>query len=198
MKQIVIATGNKGKAKEFKEFFADYKIDAVSLLDLDKNIPDVEETGTTFEQNAALKAEQIAALLDTPVLADDSGLIIDALDGRPGIFSARYAGGESKSDKKNIEKVLAELKTIPKEKRTARFICVLAIAIPGKETIFKTGYCEGSIGFEEKGENGFGYDPIFIPEDYTKSMAELSPNEKNSISHRRNAIIQLEKWIKAR
>ncbi|OZU89797.1 non-canonical purine NTP pyrophosphatase [Virgibacillus indicus] len=194
MKQIIIATKNKGKAKEFKEFFAGYGIETKSLLDFEKEIQDIEETGSTFEENAALKAEQIRDLLSVPVLADDSGLIIDALNGRPGIFSARYAG-EPKSDQANIKKVLAELKTVPEKVRTARFICVLAIAIPGEETIFRTGYCEGKIDFEVKGSNGFGYDPIFTPEGYSKTMAQLSPAEKNSISHRKQAIIQLEEWM---
>ncbi|WP_067727254.1 XTP/dITP diphosphatase [Oceanobacillus damuensis] len=194
MKQIIIATKNKGKAKEFKEFFSKHNIEAISLLDLDQDIPDVEETGSTFEENAALKAEQIAALLDTPVLADDSGLMIDALDGRPGLFSARYAG-EPKDDQANIDKVLEEMKEIPEPERTARFICVLAVAIPGERTIFRTGYCEGKINFTERGENGFGYDPIFTPEGYEVTMAELTPDEKNQISHRKDAISQLEKWI---
>lgn len=195
MKQIIIATKNKGKAVEFKEFFNEYDIESFSLLDLKRDIPDVEETGTTFEENAALKAEQIVKMLHTPVVADDSGLIIDALDGRPGVFSARYAG-EEKDEQANIEKVLDELKSVKDQTRTARFICVLAIAIPGQETIFKEGYCEGTIAFSQKGKNGFGYDSIFIPEGYQKTMAQLSSDEKNSISHRKNAIFQLEEWMR--
>src|SRR5690625_1768312 len=124
MKQMIIATKNKGKAAEFKEFFGAYGIETKALLDLEEELPDIEETGTTFEENAALKAEQIAALLQIPVLADDSGLIIDALNGKPGIYSARYAG-EPTNDQANIAKVLEEMKEIPPEKRTARFICVL-------------------------------------------------------------------------
>ncbi|MUK86946.1 XTP/dITP diphosphatase [Ornithinibacillus sp. L9] len=195
MKKVVIATKNKGKALEFKSLFKKYNIEAISLLELEKEVPDVEETGTTFQENAALKAEEIANLLNTPVLADDSGLEIDALDGRPGIFSARYAG-EQKDDQANIDKVLKELKEVPEKGRSARFVCVLAIAIPGEETIFRTGYCEGEINTEQKGDNGFGYDPIFIPNGYELTMAELEPEEKNSISHRKNAIIQLEDWLK--
>lgn len=195
MKKVVIATKNKGKAKEFKDFFAAYDIEAISLLDIYKDIPEIEETGKTFAENARLKAEQIAAILKKPVLADDSGLIIDALNGRPGIFSARYAG-EDKSDQANIEKVLYELKEIPQGERTARFICVLAVAIPNEKTIFKTGYCEGVITISQMGMNGFGYDPIFVPTGYSKTMAEISPNEKNRISHRCNAMTQLEEWIK--
>ncbi|MEC5422013.1 XTP/dITP diphosphatase [Virgibacillus sp. C22-A2] len=195
MQELVIATKNEGKAKEFKDFFARYGIKALSLLELNDEVPDIEENGTTFEENAALKAEQISAIQSTPVLADDSGLIIDSLNGRPGIYSARYAGVQS-NDQANIEKVLDELTGVPIEKRDARFICVLAIAIPNKPTIFKTGFCEGKIAFTAEGKNGFGYDPIFIPSGYTKTMAQLSSGEKNKISHRYHAIQQLEEWIK--
>ncbi len=194
MKEIIIATKNSGKAEEFKTFFAKFNIKAVSLLDLSQSINDIEETGMTFEENAAIKAEQIVKLTNKPVLADDSGLMIDALDGRPGIFSARYAG-EPKDDNANMSKVLAELEDTKESDRTARFVCVLAVALPDKETIFKNGYCEGAISVSAKGANGFGYDPIFIPKNSTKTMAELSPDEKNSISHRSNAIRQLEDWL---
>ncbi|GGA86098.1 XTP/dITP diphosphatase [Ornithinibacillus halotolerans] len=194
MKELLIATKNKGKAEEFKVFFERYGIIAKSLLDLQEDLPDIEETGETFEENAALKSEGIAKILNIPVLADDSGLVIDALGGKPGIYSARYAG-EPKDDKKNIEKVLRELGDLPVEKRTARFVCVLSLSIPGNSTIYKKGTCEGVIGFEEKGIHGFGYDPIFIPEGYNQTLAELGPDEKNKISHRANAIKQLEEWI---
>lgn len=195
MKEILIATRNAGKAEEFKTLFDRYGIKAVSLLDKDEELPDIEETGSTFEENAALKSEGICKILNIPVLADDSGLIIDALDGRPGIYSARYAG-EPKDDKKNIHKVLQELVNVPEEERTARFVCVLSVSIPGKPTLYKKGICEGTIGTEEIGNHGFGYDPIFIPNGYKQTMAELTPDEKNKISHRSNAISQLEDWIK--
>lgn len=194
MKQILIATKNKGKAEEFKAFFSGYGIRAHSLLDQEETLPDIEETGNTFKENAALKAEKMADILSIPVLSDDSGLMIDALDGKPGIFSARYAG-DRKDDDANMEKVLDELIDVPEDKRTARFICVLAVAIPGEETIFRTGYCEGRIAFFKKGTNGFGYDPIFVPKGYDVTMAELSSEEKNQISHRKQAIDQLEDWI---
>lgn len=194
MKEIIIATNNEGKAKEFKVLFERYGIKATSLLDLEQELPDIDETGSTFEENSALKSEGIANILQIPVMADDSGLVIDALDGEPGIFSARYAG-EPKDDKKNIVKVLEKLKDVPTEERTARFVCVLSVSIPGETTIYKKGYCEGTIGFEEKGIHGFGYDPIFIPEGYSQTMAELGPEEKNKISHRKNAMVQLEDWI---
>ncbi|WP_404453364.1 XTP/dITP diphosphatase [Virgibacillus necropolis] len=195
MKEIIIATKNKGKAKEFIDFFAAYGIKALSLLDLSEEIPDIEETGTTFEENAALKAEQISALLHVPVLADDSGLEIDALNGEPGIYSARYAG-ETKDDQANMDMALTKLSGVPLEKRTARFVCVLAVATPEEKTILHRGTCEGSIATEPKGEHGFGYDPIFIPRNAEKTMAELTPVEKSKISHRKNAIMQLDDWIK--
>ncbi|MTW84228.1 XTP/dITP diphosphatase [Virgibacillus dakarensis] len=192
MKQLIIATKNQGKAKEFNVFFGQFHINAISLLDLSETIPDIEETGTTFEENAAIKAETIANRMKIPVLADDSGLMIDALDGRPGVYSARYAG-EPKSDEANIMKVLGELEGIPAEQRHARFVCVLAIAIPEQETTYYKGFCEGSITIQPRGTHGFGYDPVFIPDGYTKTMAELAPAEKNNISHRKNAISRLEK-----
>ena len=195
MNQILIATKNNGKVVEFQELFKKYNIQTISLLDLPDDIEDVEETGETFEENARLKAEQISSILNAPVLADDSGLIIDALDGCPGVFSARYAGLE-KNDQDNNNKVLNELKGIPVENRAARFICVLAVARPGKETFFVTGKCEGFIALSESGSNGFGYDPIFIPEGYEETMAEISAEEKNEISHRGQAIKELDEWLK--
>lgn len=195
MEQIIIATKNKGKIREFKDFFKVYGIEVLSLFDLDKNIPDIAETGATFEENAALKAEQIASLLNKPVLADDSGLMVDALDGAPGIYSARYAG-EEKSDDANNEKLLNALKSVPEEKRTAEFVCVLAVCVPEEETVFQTGICKGKIASKPQGSNGFGYDPLFVPDGYTKTMAEIPAEEKNRISHRSQAIKKLENWVK--
>ncbi|HEY4601145.1 MAG TPA: XTP/dITP diphosphatase [Cerasibacillus sp.] len=195
MKKIIIATKNKGKAEEFKTFFAKYDIEAISLLDLPDDMPDIEETGVTFQENAILKAETMANYLGEMVLADDSGLEIDGLDGKPGVYSARYAG-EPTDDEKNIEKVLQDLATVPENQRTARFVCVLAVAAPDKETITRTGYCNGKITENKRGSNGFGYDPIFIPENQHLTMAQLSNEEKNSISHRRKAMNQLEDWLK--
>lgn len=195
MNELIIATKNKGKMKDFNGLFKPLGINISSLLDLSKPIDDIEETGTTFEENAALKAETICATFHIPVIADDSGIEIDALDGAPGVYSARYAG-EDKDDQANIEKVLEELKEVPKQKRTARFVCVLAIAQPDKKTIFKRGECEGTIAFEPIGEDGFGYDPIFYPLGISRTMAEMAPDEKNQISHRRKALDQIEKWVK--
>ncbi|MGM8213297.1 XTP/dITP diphosphatase [Virgibacillus sp. W0430] len=194
MEHVLVATKNKGKAIEFQQLFQKYGRKSKSLLDIDGNIPDIEETGETFEENAKIKAETISNLLQTTVLADDSGLIIDALNGSPGVFSARYAG-ENSTDQANIDKVMNEMIHIPENERSARFICVIAVAVPGKDTFFRTGVCEGRIAFKQSGANGFGYDPIFIPQDFERTMAELTSEEKNKISHRTNALNKLEKWI---
>lgn len=194
MKEIIVATKNKGKATEFKQFFAQFNVSCKSLLDIEEAYPDIEETGTTFAENAILKAETAANYFQQPVIADDSGLVIDALNGKPGIETARYAG-EQKSDDDNMEKVLKQLTGVEMKDRTARFIALLAIARPGKETITREGICEGNIAFEKKGTKGFGYDPIFIPKGYAKTMAELSSETKNAISHRSQAFKQLEMWF---
>ncbi|HYK74850.1 MAG TPA: XTP/dITP diphosphatase [Pseudoneobacillus sp.] len=193
MREIVIATKNKGKAKEFDRLFSKHGFAVKTLLDFPE-IKDIDETGETFEENAKLKAEAVAHQLGHPVIADDSGLIVDALDGQPGIYSARYAGLE-KSDEANMDKVLTELQDVPDEKRTARFYCALAIAIPGKQTYTVFGTCEGKILFERRGTNGFGYDPIFFVLEKGLAMAELSSDEKNTISHRAKALEKLEKEL---
>lgn len=189
MKKIIIATKNKGKAAEFKTLFSEYGVEVLTLLDIE-NAPDIEETGNSFEENATLKAEGISNLTDTIVIADDSGLIVDELDGMPGIYSARYAGLE-KNDEDNINKLLFEMREVPENKRTARFYCSLAVAIPGEETIIVSGKCEGFILKERRGHNGFGYDPVFFVTVAGKSMAELSNEEKNRISHRAEALQNL-------
>lgn len=194
MESVIIATKNKGKAKEFEKLFLPKGLAVKTLLDYPE-IGDVEETGSTFEENAILKAETIANNLGVRVIADDSGLEIDALEGRPGVYSARYAGSE-KNDENNIDKVLDELQGVPENERTARFCCALAMAEPGKETLTVFGTCEGRILNERRGTNGFGYDPIFYVETEGKAMAELSSNEKNKISHRANAIRKLDDLLK--
>lgn len=190
MKKIVIATKNKGKVEEFRVLFHKYQMDVRSLLDYPEELASIEETGSTFEENAKIKAETISNILDTTVLADDSGLVIDALHGAPGVYSARYAG-EASNDQDNIDKVMNEMQSVPIDERDARFICVIAVAAPGEKTFFRTGTCEGEIALTQSGLNGFGYDPIFIPKNYSKTMAELSREEKNRISHRTNALTQL-------
>ncbi|MFD2618100.1 XTP/dITP diphosphatase [Terrilactibacillus laevilacticus] len=194
MQQIMIASNNQGKVKEFKALLSSFDVKVLSLSDLDEPI-DVEETGETFEENAALKAEEICARTNMITIADDSGLVVDALDGRPGVYSARYAGLD-KNDQHNTEKVLSELKEVPEDERTARFVCVLALAIPGKQTEFFRGICEGKITEAPIGEGGFGYDPIFYFPQKGKTLAELSQPEKNKISHRGHALEQLKTYWK--
>lgn len=196
MDTVIIATKNKGKAKEFEKLFLPHGLIVKTLLDYPE-LDDVEETGTTFFENAILKAETIAKVLGTRVIADDSGLEVDALEGRPGVYSARYAGSE-KSDEANIDKVLEELQDVPESERTARFCCALAMAEPGKETLTVFGTCEGHILRERRGTNGFGYDPVFFVDAKGKAMAELSSEEKNKISHRAMAIKELERSLEQR
>ncbi|MCQ6278295.1 XTP/dITP diphosphatase [Bacillus sp. EB600] len=190
MKEVVIATKNKGKAREFEAIFAPRGFAVRTLLDYPE-IADIEETGHTFEENAIIKAEAVAAMLNKIVMSDDSGLIIDPLEGRPGIYSARYAG-EQKDDQANIDKVLNELAGVPSTKRTARFYCALALAVPGQKTQTVSGTCEGQILEERRGTNGFGYDPIFLVTEKGLSMAELPSEEKNQLSHRAKAIKKLD------
>lgn len=189
MKDILIATKNKGKAKDFESIFGPLGYTVKTLDDVASHL-DVEETGSTFEANAILKAEALANELNTIVIADDSGLEVDALNGEPGIYSARYAG-EAKSDDANMDKLLANLEGVPAEKRTARFVCAIALAQPGKETVTYRGTCEGVIANERRGEYGFGYDPIFFVPAQNKMMAELTPEQKSAISHRGAAIQKL-------
>ncbi|MFC7393722.1 XTP/dITP diphosphatase [Scopulibacillus cellulosilyticus] len=197
MKELLIASNNEGKIKEFRKLFQAFNIHVSSLRDLENPI-DIPETGTTFHENAQLKSEGISTRFGKMVIADDSGLVIDALNGRPGIISARFAGSE-KNDSKNIDKVLDELKNVPMLKRTARFVCVLAISAPGVQTQFVEGVCEGIITEERIGDQGFGYDPIFYLPGLGKTMAELTSEEKNKISHRAIAMQKLmdvlPKWM---
>ncbi|MDQ0928705.1 XTP/dITP diphosphohydrolase [Bacillus atrophaeus] len=193
MKEAIIATHNPGKVKEFKDILAPKGYDVKSLADIGF-LEEIEETGHTFEENAVLKADAVAKAVNKMVIADDSGLSVDNLGGSPGVYSARYAG-EQKDDMANINKVLQELKGIEKEQRTARFRCALAVSIPGKETKTVEGHVEGYIAEEPKGENGFGYDPIFIVKDKDKTMAELTSDEKNKISHRANALKKLSQLL---
>lgn len=190
---IIIATGNKGKAKEFEHLFKKYGYAIKTLLDFPE-LEDVEETGTTFQENALLKAEEISKKMNKIVLADDSGLEVDALNGQPGIYSARFAG-EHGNDEKNNKKLLGELVGLPKDKRTANFHCSLVLVGPDRSPLFVEGEVNGYILEEPRGSNGFGYDPLFYVPALKKSMAELTNEEKNEISHRANAIKQLEKHL---
>ncbi len=186
IKEVVIASRNKGKIAEFSLLLSELGI-KIRSMDEFKDIPDVVENGETFEENAIKKAEQICNIINLPVIADDSGLMVDILDGEPGIYSARYAGAD-KNDNKNNEKLLESLRGIGLDKRTARFVCVMVLAIPDKNMIITKGICEGLIGFNLKGSGGFGYDPLFYLPEYDKTMAEISMDLKNSISHRSKAL----------
>lgn len=188
-KTLLIATKNKGKAKEFESIFGEKGYHIKTLLDY-PDLPEVEETGFTFEENARLKAETIAKLLNVMVIADDSGLMVDALDGQPGIYSARYAG-ESKNDAANNAKLLAELSEMTNISRRAVFHCTLVLAIPNQQSIVANGQLVGEIASVPQGENGFGYDPLFYLPELNKTTAQLLPEEKNKISHRKRAIQDL-------
>ncbi|MDV2581150.1 XTP/dITP diphosphatase [Alkalibacillus haloalkaliphilus] len=187
MKTIYVATTNKGKIKEFEQILSDLSVEIESLQDHVTNMEDVEETGATFEENAVLKAKTYAKRHNLPVIADDSGLEVDALNGEPGVYSARYAG-EEKSDDANIEKVLTKLDEKNADDRSAAFVCVMAYAEPGEEVLTTKGECQGKITNERHGSEGFGYDPIFQPDDYDQTLSELGSTVKNEISHRRMAL----------
>jgi len=183
--EIVIASKNKGKIKEIKTYRDSANgIKWLTYKDFNR-FPDVEEIGDSFLDNAIIKARSLAEHTGKPALADDSGLIVDALDGIPGVRSSRYAGLDA-TDKENRDKLLKTLKDIKDEsKRSARFICSMILWDPKDGLVFKTdGVCEGKIGFKEKGTGGFGYDCIFIPSGYDRTMAQLGNSEKNRISHR--------------
>lgn len=183
---LVIATRNLGKVKEYAELLADYDFNLLSLDDVGVDI-DVEETGTTFAENATLKATQYAEASSKLTLADDSGLEVDALDGEPGVYSARY-GGEGLTDAQRYRKLLAEMRDVPLLDRTARFRCVIAIAQPGKPAKTADGTLEGHIAFQSKGSFGFGYDPVFHVDGYRMTLAQIDPTRKNRISHRARAL----------
>lgn len=186
---IIIATRNKGKIREISQLCSGLPITLYSLFDLWEQPPDIQETGTTFEENARIKAQWVFVQKKTWVLADDSGLEVDILNGEPGVYSARYAK-EGATDSENIEKLLGKLSAVPEQKRTARFRCVMVLH--GPEGIWVTqGTCEGVIASARRGTEGFGYDPIFIPDTFTKTFAELTSEEKNRISHRAKALTQM-------
>ena len=188
--KIIIATHNQGKLREMNFLFEEFipKTYNVNLMTLNKypNIPEVVEDGDSFKVNAEKKALFTANYTGEMVIADDSGLVVDALDGEPGIFSSRYSG-ENATDEKNMEKLLEKLEKVPKEFRTAHFTCVISIAVPNMILGTFKGVCNGTIGTNPKGNNGFGYDPLFIRTDVGKTFAELSQDVKNRISHRARA-----------
>lgn len=193
-KRIIFATGNQNKMKEIHMILADLGIPIYSMKEAGIDI-DIIEDGSTFEENAVIKAEAIARLLpDDIILADDSGLEIDYLDKAPGIYSARFAGVDTSYDIKN-QMLLDKLKGVPDEKRTARFVCAIAAALPDGAVETVRGTIEGIIGYEIAGENGFGYDPIFYVPEYGCTTAEMNPDQKNELSHRGKALRAMRKIL---
>ncbi len=186
MKKIIFATGNEGKMKEVRMILADLNFQVLSLKEMDIDI-DIVEDGETFEENAIIKAKTIMELTNEIVLADDSGLEVDYMNKAPGIYSARFMGEDTSYHIKNGH-IIKELEQATDEERSARFVCAIACAYPDGTIETTRATIEGYIGYEEKGENGFGYDPIFMVPEYKCSSAELTPEQKNEISHRGKAL----------
>ena len=194
MKRIVFATGNAGKMREIKRILGDLGVEIVSMKEAGI-ATDAEENGKTYEENALLKARAVAALTGDCVLADDSGLEIDYLNKEPGIYSARYMGEDTSYRIKNAN-LIERLEGVPDEKRTARFVCAIAAVLPNGKELTVRAAIEGRIGYEEKGEGGFGYDPIFYVPELQKTTAELTEDEKNSVSHRGKALRLMKEELK--
>ncbi len=189
MKSLVVASGNTHKVQEVKKILAPMGFHVRSMKEIKKEL-DIQEDGGSFEENALIKARALSAISREIVLADDSGLEVEALDGAPGIYSARYAGVHG-DDQANNDRLLRELEDVPWEKRGARFYCAIAVVFPHGEEIVVNGECKGFIGYEPKGTNGFGYDPLFYIPELGKTFAQLEPEEKNRISHRSRALKKL-------
>ncbi len=198
---LVLATNNQNKVREFKQFVADFPVEVKSLSDFGP-LPEVIEDGLTFDDNAYKKAYHYAKVLGIPAIADDSGLVVEALDGAPGVRSARYAG-ENATDQENCKKLLEELKGV--ENRKASFVCVLSIAMPSGPALTYEATCDGTILDAPRGSNGFGYDPLFYFEPLNKTFAEISMEQKNKVSHRGKVLTELSleftkvmKWLAQR
>lgn len=192
--KIIFATGNAGKMKEIQMILADLGYPVLSMKEAGIAL-DIEENGTTYEENALIKARAVAAAADAIVLADDSGLEIDALQGEPGVYSARYMGEDTSYHIKNAN-LIKRLEGVPDEQRTARFVCAIAAVLPDGRELTTRAAVEGQIDYEEKGENGFGYDPIFYVQEYRKTTAELTEEQKNEISHRGKALRLMKEELK--
>jgi len=188
--KIVFATKNKHKVSEVRELLKGTDIEIVEI----EGEFNPEESGETFEENAYIKAYEAARMMNMPALADDSGLVVDALGGRPGVYSSRY----EETDEKRINKLLHELENVAAPNRTARFVCAMVVVSPQGEKLFSTtGVCEGEIAFSPSGEMGFGYDPVFYFREKDVTMAELPMEEKNEISHRGKALRKTVEWLKS-
>ena len=192
--RIIFATGNADKMNEIRMIMSDLDMEILSMKEAGL-YADVDENGTTFEENAVIKAKAIAELCNDIVLADDSGLEIDALNKEPGVFSARYLGEDTDYHIKNMN-LVERLNGVPDEERTARFVCAIAAALPDGRVLETKAAMEGRIGYEERGENGFGYDPIFMLPEYGKTTAEIDPELKNELSHRGIALRLMKEKLK--
>lgn len=197
MRKMIFATGNEGKVREVQAILKDMEVEVLSLKQAGI-FAEIEENGTSFVENAVIKAKEIAKLTDAIVLADDSGLEIDYLNKEPGIYSARYLGEDTPYADKN-RMILKRMEGVEEKERTARFVCAMAAVLEDGTVLTTHGEMEGMIGYESKGENGFGYDPIFYLPQYGMTSAQISPEEKNRISHRGKALRQmkeelLKKW----
>ena len=191
--RLVLATYNQGKLQEFRQLLADLNLEVVSCADLQPPVPDVEETGTTFAENALLKAQAVTDQTGELALADDSGFVVDFLNDAPGVYSKRFAPG---SDADRNAAVLAQLDGVPVTQRRAAFVAVLCVTQPDREPVYFEGRVAGSVAEASRGDQGFGYDPIFIPDGYTQTFAELGADVKNRISHRARAIEKLREYLK--
>ncbi|MBO8159837.1 XTP/dITP diphosphatase [Thermosyntropha sp.] len=190
MKTLLIATRNQKKKRELQNILTDLDIKVITLEEIDIDVPEIEEDGETFEENAIKKARVTADFTGYVCLADDSGLMVDALEGKPGVYSARFAG-EKATDEENNQKLLTFMQGIEEEKRTAKFVCVIAICTPRGEVRTVKGECKGKIALEPRGDKGFGYDPLFIPDGFDLTFAELPEEVKNKISHRGRALREI-------
>jgi XTP/dITP diphosphohydrolase len=195
-RKIVFATGNAGKMREIREILADMDLEVVSMAEIGADI-EIEENGATFEENAVIKARAVGKVCGEIVLADDSGLEVDHLNREPGIYSARYMGEDTPYSIKNAS-IIQRLEGVPREERTARFVCAIAAVFPDGEEVVTHGEIEGWIDYEEKGSNGFGYDPIFSVPEFGRTTAELSDEEKNSVSHRGRALRKMKDELRKR
>ena len=194
MKKIVFATGNEGKLREIRMILADLEAEVISMKEAGADGP-IEENGTTFEENALIKARTVCARTGLPTLADDSGLVIDHLGGEPGVWSARYLGEDTPYDVKN-RIILERMQDAGPGERAARFVCAAALALPDGRSCTVSAAMEGEIGYEIAGENGFGYDPIFFLPEYGLTSAQISPEEKNRISHRGKALEMMKEKLR--
>ena len=195
--KIIFATGNMGKIREVRQILSDLGMEVVSMKEAGIHA-EITEDGKSYEENALIKAREIAKYTNAIIMADDSGLEIDYLNGEPGIYSARYLGEDTSYSVKN-KNLMDRLEGVPDEKRTARFVCAIAAVMPDGRELTTRGIIEGRIGYEEAGENGFGYDPIFYVPEFGRTTAQLSPEEKNRVSHRGRALelmkAELAKWL---